>query len=80
MQAKCKISSRIVLSSERPRNRLFAVGSEWVQRRQHLTVRDVLDAVDGVTREDIARVLERFPLSQSTTVTIGPLEDLPAPR
>lgn len=79
VQAKCKLSSRIVLSSERPRNRLFAVGSEWVQRRQHLSVRDVLDAVDAISRADVARVLARFPLSKNTTVTIGPLAELSAP-
>ena len=34
-QAKSKIRSRIVLSSERPRGRLFAVGNEWLYRRQY---------------------------------------------
>ena len=34
-QAKSKIRSRIVLSSERPRGRLFAVGSDWVYRREY---------------------------------------------
>lgn len=80
VQAKCKLSSRIVLSSERPRNRLFAVGVEWVQRQQHLSVRDVLEAVDAVTAADVARVLARFPLSRSTTVAIGPLAELAGPR
>jgi predicted Zn-dependent peptidase len=37
-QAKSKIRSRIVLSSERPRGRLFAVGSEWVYRREYKSV------------------------------------------
>jgi predicted Zn-dependent peptidase len=78
-QAKSKLSSRIVLSGERPRSRLFAVGAEWVQRREYRSIRDVLDAVDAVTRDGVAQVLARYPLSRSTTVTIGPLADVPAP-
>ena len=79
-QAKSKWSSRIVLSGERPRNRLFAVGGEWVQRRQYRSVRDVLDAVAAVSRDDVWRVLTRYPLSRATTVAIGPLGELPAPK
>jgi len=79
-QAKSKLSSRIVLSGERPRSRLFAVGAEWVQRHQYRSVRDVLEAVGAVTCDDVSRVLARYPLSQSTTVTIGPLAELPGPK
>ncbi len=79
-QARSKVSSRIVLSGERPRSRLFAVGAEWVQRRRYQSVRDLLDAVAAVTTDDVSRVLSRHPLSRSATVAIGPLADLPAPR
>jgi len=79
-QAKNKISSRVVLSSERPRGRLFAVGSDWVQRRQYRSVRDDLDAVAAITLDEIAAVLAKYPLSQNTTVTIGPLAELAAPK
>ena len=79
-QAKSKVSSRIVLSGERPRGRLFTVGSDWVQRRQHRSVRDDLQSVAAITRDEVAAVLRKYPLSQSTTVTIGPLADLPEPR
>jgi len=78
-QAKSKLGARIVLSGERPRHRLSAVSTEWVQRRQYRSVRDVLDAVTGVTRDDVARVLVRYPLTRSTTVAIGPLAELEAP-
>jgi predicted Zn-dependent peptidase len=77
-QAKNKISSRVVLSGERPRGRLFALGSDWVQRREYLSIRDDLDAVAAVTPDDISAILARYPLSRSTTVTIGPLEELAA--
>jgi predicted Zn-dependent peptidase len=78
-QAKRKINSRVVLSSERPRGRLFTVGSNWTQRGEYRTVQDDLAAVAAVTRDDIARVLRKYPLSVSTTVVVGPLADVSAP-
>lgn len=79
-QAKRKINSRVVLSSERPRGRLFTVGANWTQRGEYRTVRDDLAAVAAVTRDDIARVLKNFPLSVSTTVVVGPLASVAAPE
>jgi predicted Zn-dependent peptidase len=79
-QARNKISSRIVLSGERPRGRLFAVGGEWIQRGQYVSVRDDLDAMAAVTVEEVADLLARYPLTRSTTVTIGPLAAVAAPK
>jgi predicted Zn-dependent peptidase len=79
-QAINKVSSRVVLSGERPRGRLFAVGSDWVQRRQYRSVRDDLDAVAAITLDDVAAVLAKYPLTQSTTVTIGPLKRVRQPK
>jgi predicted Zn-dependent peptidase len=79
-QAKSKVASRVVLSGERPRGRLFALGGDWVQRREYRSVRDDLDAVSAITVEQVASVLQRYPLTHSTTVTIGPLAELRAPE
>jgi predicted Zn-dependent peptidase len=79
-QAKSKVRSRIVISSERPRGRLFAVGSDWVQRQEYRSVRDDLDAIAAITLEEMAAVATAYPLSRSTTVTIGPLADVAAPN
>jgi len=79
-QAKSKLSSRVVLSAERPLNRLSAVGTEWVVHREYLSVRHVLDALAAVTPDHLARLLAKFPLSQGTTVTIGPLAELAPPK
>jgi predicted Zn-dependent peptidase len=78
-QAKSKIRSRIVLSSERPRGRLFAVGSEWVYRRKYRSVGDDLDSIAEVTLDQIHAVLKKYPLSRCATLTIGPLEKVPPP-
>ncbi len=77
--AKSKICSHVVLQSERPGNRLFAVGLNWLQRREYRTVRDITAAYQAITREDIQRVLERYPFTQNTTIAIGPLDHLTPP-
>jgi len=79
-QAKSKVRSRIVLSSERPRGRLFTVGGDWVYRREYRSVRDDLETVAAVTPQQIADVLKAYPLTRSTTVTIGPLAEVRPPE
>jgi predicted Zn-dependent peptidase len=76
IQAKSKIRSQIVLQSERPANRLFAVGTNWVARRQYRTVREVIESYERVTRADVADVLKKYPLTTNTTVAVGPLESV----
>ena len=74
-QAKSKIRSYIVLQSERPANRLFAVGGNWIARRQYRTVREVIDSYQRVTCEDVAAVVEKYSLTDSTSVAVGPLRE-----
>ena len=73
-QAKSKINARVVLASERPRGRLFSVGNHWLQRGIYRSVKEDLALIDAVTRDDLAAVLKRWPLSLSTTVAVGPLD------
>ena len=79
-QAKNKVSSRIVLSGERPRGRLFVVGGDWVHRREYRSIRDDLDAVAAITADDVAAVLAKYPLSAGTTMIVGPLDEIAPPR
>jgi predicted Zn-dependent peptidase len=79
-QAKNKVCAQIVLHSERPTNRLFSVGNSWIQRRQYKTVREAVNAYRAVTLEDITRVLEKYPFSRTSTVAVGPLTELAAPK
>ena len=73
-QAKNKVKARVVLSSERPRSRLFNVGGNWLQRREYRTVADDLEALERVTVDDIRAVLKKYPLSACSTIAVGPLE------
>lgn len=41
---------------------------------------DELEAVAAVTLDDVVAVLAKYPLTRSTTVTIGPLERVAAPQ
>jgi predicted Zn-dependent peptidase len=72
-QARSKVKARVVLGSERPRNRLFNVGGNWMQRREYRSVADDLATLDRVTLDDVHAVLAKYPLSRATTATIGPL-------
>jgi predicted Zn-dependent peptidase len=74
-QARSKVKARVVLGSEKPRNRLFNVGGNWMQRREYRSVANDLATLDGVTLEDIHAELAKYPLTRATTVTIGPLTE-----
>ena len=78
-QAKSKICAHVVLSSERPMHRLYAVGANWLQRGEYRTVSDVVAAYQAVTVADIREILDQFPLTEETTVTIGPLKQMDGP-
>jgi predicted Zn-dependent peptidase len=75
-QAKSKVRSRLVLAGERPRGRLFAVGSDWVYRREYRSVHEELDLVAGISLDEVAAVLDRYPLDSATILTIGPLGEI----
>jgi predicted Zn-dependent peptidase len=79
-QAKSKLNSRVVLSSERPRSRLFSVGGNWLQRQEYRSVKDDLLSVDRVTLDEVHAVLAKYPLSSSTTAAVGPLDKLRSPQ
>ncbi len=74
-QARSKLASRIVLSGERARRRLFGVGLEWAHARRYCSVADDLAVVEQLSGADLGRLAERWPLSGShATVLAGPLE------
>ena len=73
--AQNKVASQIVRRAERPMNRLFSVGNNWIQRRAYRTVRESVDSYLAVTRDDIARVLQSYPVTKTATVFAGPLTE-----
>ena len=75
-QARNKLASRVVLSSERPMGRLASLGGNWVYREEYRTVEDDVTAIQQVTVQDIRDLLDKYPLAQTTSAGVGPLETL----
>ena len=59
--------------SERTMNRLFNVGINWMQRQSYRTVAETVSDYSSVSCQDVAKLLERFPLNPLSQVTVGPL-------
>jgi len=79
-QAKNKVKARVVLGSERPQSRLFNVGGNWLQRREYRTVADDIKSLDDVTTDQIREVLRKYPMTDASTITVGPREKVREPR
>jgi predicted Zn-dependent peptidase len=79
-QAKSKVRSRIVLSGERPRGRLFTLGGDWVYRRQYRPIEQDLDEIAAIRLDEIMRAQKKYPLARSAAVAIGPLAELAPPE
>lgn len=75
-RAKRKITAHIILQSERSDNRLFAVGTNWLQRETYFTTDEILAKYESVTVEDVNQVLKDFPLTDSFTLAVGPRETI----
>lgn len=75
-RVKNKVCAQLVMASERAANRLFAVGSNWLTRGEYRTVRELMEAYRAVTRDDIQRVLERYPPRPCSACAVGPRGDL----
>ncbi|MEW4487729.1 pitrilysin family protein [Thalassoglobus sp. JC818] len=73
-QARNKVASRIVLSSERPMGRLVSLGGNWLYRGVYRSVTDDLKDIQELTLEDVRELLNRYPIGQVTTVGLGPVE------
>ena len=71
-QAKNKVRSQLVLSSERPSRRMFGVGGDWVYRREYRSLEEDLDLVAAIRLDQVADVLQRYSLVEGTALTIGP--------
>ncbi len=78
-RARNKVASRIVLRSERPMGRLGSLGNNWIYRGEYRSVQDDLNTLTSISPDDIHSLLEAYPLGQTTTVGVGPLEALSSP-
>jgi predicted Zn-dependent peptidase len=80
VQAKSKILSRVVRSSERPMGRMQAIGTAWTYLHKYRTVDEELQAFDAVSVKTIRKLLDRYPLDRVTTLALGPLTSVRPPE
>jgi predicted Zn-dependent peptidase len=79
-QAKSKILSRVVRSSERPMGRMQAIGNSWTYLHRYRTVDEELAAFEAVSLKTIRKLLDRYPLDRVTTLALGPLGNVKSPE
>ena len=73
-QAKNKVSSRVVLSSERPMGRLASLGGNWLYREEYRAVKADLETIQSITKDDLDALVKKWPLDLTTVYGLGPLE------
>jgi predicted Zn-dependent peptidase len=75
-QAKTKIQSHLVRASERSHRRMSDLGYSWTYLGRYRSVDDEINAYDAVTLDSIRAVLDRYPLTEVTTLALGPLTSM----
>ena len=75
-QARNKILSRVVRGNERPKGRMFSLGTGWIYYGNYRSVDDELRDYETVTLAEVRQVLDRYPLTRLTTLALGPLREL----
>ncbi|WP_417736998.1 M16 family metallopeptidase [Rosistilla oblonga] len=76
-QTQNRMCAGLILSSERPSNRMFSIGNAWQMRGVYETLDDQLKRYRGVGEADLQRVLAEYPMRFTTevrTVTKTPAE------
>lgn len=68
--ARNKITSSLILSDERPGNRLFALGQSWLYRRNYEPLEVILGRYQDVTIDDVQRVALNTLTGKSATVRV----------
>ena len=68
--ARNKLFSSLILSDERPSNRLFALGQSWLNRRNYEPLDVVLSRYAAVTADDIIRVAQNTLNKAPSTVKV----------
>jgi predicted Zn-dependent peptidase len=72
-RAKVQIKSELVMRGESSSARMAALARSWWFERRLTTIQEIKEAIDAVSREQIAQLLRRFPPTDRLTIAaIGP--------
>ena len=74
--ARTKLASREVRANERTHRRMLGLGRDWTYLGQYRTLDEELAAIDAVDQGSIRAMLDRYPITDLTTVALGPLQRL----
>ncbi len=69
---KNKLASVRIISGEVPMGRLVPLGTDLIYRDEYKSLKDELDAINGVTMEQINQTIKQFPLEIVTITSLGP--------
>jgi predicted Zn-dependent peptidase len=71
-QAINKVTAGLVLQSERPGNRMFSIGHNWITRGAYDPLDDLLRRYRSVTPDAVKAVMEKYPLQPVVQVQTAP--------
>ncbi|MFN8389068.1 MAG: pitrilysin family protein [Bdellovibrionota bacterium] len=71
-RAKVDLKAAVIMQSELSSVRVSALVNDWWNLGRLRTLKEIRDAIENVTNEDIVQHLAHFPVSPVTLVTLGP--------
>lgn len=72
-RAKVQLKSELVMRGESSAARMGALLRSWWYEQKLTTIQELKAAIDGVTREQIQRLLQRYPMTEPLVIgAIGP--------
>lgn len=72
-RAKVQLKSELVMRGESSAARMGAITRSWWYERRLITIQELKEAIDQVTREQILQLLRRYPTDETLVVAaIGP--------
>ena len=75
-RAKTMSATNCVLEAEKPMDRLFSIGEAWLLHKKYHSIPEILKEINDVALDDLADVMERYPLTNPFTAAIGDLDSL----
>ncbi|MEM8495856.1 MAG: insulinase family protein, partial [Planctomycetota bacterium] len=70
-----KLATLATLQGERPSGRMHGLGSRWLYHGRYRSLEEELAALQAVTPNDVASLLEAFPLSPKTILRQQPASE-----
>ncbi len=75
-RAKTKLLTSVVIEGESTRARMMGLIDSWLSHGRLETLADVRARIESVTVDDLKRLLDRYPLTETTVLTaLGPLTE-----